>query len=28
LREQASEMLARVQVFDLGQTKGSLKLLP
>lgn len=27
LREQASEMLARVQVFDLGQTKGSLKLL-
>lgn len=28
LREQASEMLARVQVFDLGQNKGSLKLLP
>ena len=28
LREQASEMLARVQVFDLVQTKGSLKLLP
>lgn len=28
LREQASEMLARVQVFDLDQTKGSLKLLP